>query len=354
VSWIYRYTLDGKAKMMGLGGARGLGLAKAREKAQELREDRAEDKDPRATREGRKDERRSFRDVAELVLSKKGEGWRSNTLELWRGALDRHIYPTVGDRLIQDVTTELVLRVLKPIWTSKPEMARKVRGIMEKTIQAGFTLSGVSGIQNPAVWRGHLEYLLPHHSQIHTAVHRPSLAYQQLPEFIRRLRAVETFGARALEFLILTACRPIEVCEGRWDEIEGDVWTIPGSRMKGRKDFQVPLSPQAMRVIEGCRVGEYLFLGNRAGGGLATSALLKLTKKLDPEITPHGFRSSFRTWAAEVSNVSFEIAEGCLAHTTKSPMQRAYHRSELLGARRKVINDWADYLDSKINNRISD
>jgi integrase len=328
--------------MMGLGSARKLKLAKAREIALEMQEAVVLGKDPVAAREERRSLRMTVGEAAIAYLEGPGKSFAPNTVKSWNKVLNGHVLPALGTRVVTDVTVESLVELLRPIWRSKPETAKKARIVIWKILQLGFARMKVRDAFNPATWKGNLEIEMPEQRE---GRHQPSLDYRDMPAFVKRLRAIETFGAKGLEFLILTACRPVEACEGRWSEIEGAVWVIPRERMKTRKKaHRVPLSPQALRAIEGCRTGEFLFLGNRTEG-ISTSALLKLTKKLNPQITVHGFRASFREWATEHSGAQWRDVETCLAHVVKTKTEKPYARSDRLEARRKIMCDWADFLE---------
>jgi integrase len=236
------------------------------------------------------------------------------------------------------------VEILKPIWLEKPETARKARIILCKVLQLGFLRMKAGDTFNPALWKGNLEHWLP--KQKEDIRHQPSLDYRELPEPMKRLKNIKTFGARALEFTILTATQANEVCMATWQEVEGGVWVIPKERMKGRSDpHRVPWSPQAMRATEGCRTGKVSISGQSGSAGISASALLKLVKNLNPEMTVHGFRASFRGWATEESGAHWRDVEACLAHMSKTRVERAYARGDILEARRRIMEEWADFLE---------
>jgi integrase len=261
------------------------------------------------------------------------------------------------------IDTGLVLKVLEPIWTAKPETAGRVRGRIEAVIDWAKARDYRVG-ENPARWRGHLDKLLPARSKVRRVKHHPALPYDELPAFMRALRAQEGISARALEFTILTAARTNETIGATWPEINlgAKVWTIPADRMKAERDHRVPLSAAALAILKRMaefRENAFVFPGDRRAG-LSNMAMLEMVrgmnerraaagepKWIDPhqgkEIVPHGFRSSFRDWASERTNFPREVAEAALAHIEGDETELAYKRGDLFEKRRRLMDEWARY-----------
>ena len=257
---------------------------------------------------------------------------------------------------VNRINTEDVLEVLQPIWTTRAETASRVRGRIEKILDAA-KAKGLREGENPARWRGHLDNLLPKRQLLQRG-HHAAMPWQELPEFIAQLRHSPSMAALALEFVILTAARSGEVLRSyREDEVVGaswgeidrqaKVWTIPARRMKAGREHRVPLSGRAIAILneaEKARRGKFIFPGQRGDQPLSDMALTMLLRRMNVgAATVHGFRSSFRDWAGEVTSFSREIAEAALAHTIGDKVERAYRRGDALEQRRKLMQAWADF-----------
>src|SRR5690606_33592430 len=244
--------------------------------------------------------------------------------------------------------TALVMKIVEPIWITKPETASRVRGRIE-TILNWAKARGYRSGENPAQWRGHLDQLLPAKTKVRRVSHHSALAYQELVRFMALLRLKESVSARALEFLILTAARTSEVLGARWSEIDLDqrVWVIPAERMKGRRAHRVPLTPEAidiLRFMSEVRRDDFVFPGTRSGRPQSQMALLMLLRRMGyANVTVHGFRSSFRNWAAECTSHPREVAEMALAHVFANQVEAAYFRSDLYDKRRQLMMEWAAF-----------
>jgi integrase len=249
---------------------------------------------------------------------------------------------------VAKVTTEDVLSVLKPQWNEKPETASRLRGRIERVLDAA-KARGLRAGENPARWRGHLDQLLPKRQRL-TRGHHAAMNYPQTPAFMRDLRARHSTAALALELAILTAARSGEVLGARWDEFDLDrgIWTIPPVRMKAGREHRVPLSKRAqenVRAMHEARDGAYVFPGQKVGGPLSVMALEMVLRRMKIEgATVHGFRSSFRDWAAECTNFTNEVCEAALAHVIENKAEAAYRRGDLFDKRRKLMEAWAAYL----------
>src|SRR5262249_9651184 len=250
----------------------------------------------------------------------------------------------IGDLTVRDVATELITQVLKTIWTKKPETATRVPSRMEAILDWA-KVSGYRNGENAARWRGHLDHLLPRRSKVRRVRHHPALPYSEIPAFMEALRAHSGISPRALEFVILTAVRTGEGRGARWDEIDlgARMWVIPVQRMKGGKEHRVPLSIRAIAILkemQEVRQNDLVFPGFKQGRPLSDMSLLMLLRELRPGITTHGFRSTFKDWAAEMTNTPNFVSEAALAHAVADKVEAAYRRADLFERRRKLMDAW--------------
>jgi integrase len=254
----------------------------------------------------------------------------------------------LGELPVSEVDTGLVLRALEPIWTAKPETAGRVRSRIESILDWA-KVRGYRNGENPARWKGHLDKLLPKRAKIRKVEHHPALPYSEIPQFMGALRGRDNIASRALEFAILTAARAGEVIGATWAEIDIDrgTWTIPAARMKAGAEHRVPLSPRALDILEGVpRLAEnpHLFSGARSGKPLGHSAIQRALKDVHAgDAVPHGFRSTFRDWAAEQTAYPNHVVEQALAHSIGDKVEAAYRRGDLFEKRRRLMSDWAEY-----------
>ena len=276
-------------------------------------------------------------------------GWRnSKHRQQWKNTLATYVYPVIGALPVQDVDTALVFKVLEPIWLTRPETATRVRGRIERILDWAKAGSFREG-ENPARWRGHLDNLLPKRTKISKVEHHAALPYPEVPGFMAELRDRKSISARCLEVTILVASRTSEAIGARWDEIGfvARVWTVPGARMKAEKDHRIPLSQRVLAIFKDLqqrRESEFVFPGGRAGRQLSNMAMLKMLALMDrDDLTVHGFRSSFRDWAAECTNFPSEVAEMALAHAVDDKVEAAYRRGDLFDKRRRLMNAWAEF-----------
>jgi integrase len=350
-SWQYRYQINGKRRMMGLGACSHTTLAKAREKATDARKQVKDGIDPLAVREvdaaATKAKATTFRDVAKDYIDDQRAGWRNaKHASQWENTLRDYAFPEIGEKAPQDVTTEDVLRILKPIWQAKPETASRVRNRIELVLDAA-RARGLSNGPNPAAWRGHLDKLLPKRSKASKS-HHAAMDYRALPDFFKRLESErDSPSSKALRLTIMTACRTSEVLLAQWSEfdLEAKIWTIPAERMKAAVAHRVPLSDAVLALLAGLDGREgYLFPGARSGRPLSNMAMTMALRKLGHgDLTVHGFRSTFRDWAAEETHYPNIVAEMALAHTVGDKVEAAYRRGDLLDKRRAMMSDWAIY-----------
>jgi integrase len=356
-SWLFKFMLKGRAREMGLGSLKAVSLASAREKVTFCRSSLADGIDPieaRKTVHGRDtaEERKTitFEEAANAYLAAHEAGWKNaKHASQWRNTLAAHAYPVAGRLLVSDIDTEVVMLILSPIWSLKPETAGRIRGRIEK-ILAWATVSGFRQGQNPAQWHNHLDNLLPAKARIHSIRHHPAMPYQEIGDFIFQLRERDGIAAQALEFLIYTAARTSEVRGASWSEFDlnSGIWTIPGPRTKVGKEHRIPLAERPLQIVRELRSlnsGAFVFPGGKPGKGLSNMALLSVLRRLQIKLTVHGFRSSFRDWAAEQTQVPREVAEQALAHTLGNKVEAAYLRSDFFEKRRDLMNLWAAHLD---------
>jgi integrase len=350
-SWLFRYSLAGKSREMGLGPLHTLGLAEARAKARELRKQVLYGEDPIAARNTRRQAATveaatgmTFQACAEGYITAHQAGWRNpKHAAQWPSTLKTYAYPVFGSLPVQAVDTGLVMKAVEPLWVTKTETASRVRGRIESVLDWA-AARGYRDGQNPARWRGHLENLLPARSKVARVEHHAALPYAEIAEFVAELRKQEGVAARALELTILTAARTGEVLGARWAEfdLEHRLWSVPGERMKAGKEHRVPLSEAAMALLAALkREGDLVF----PVSNMAMNMLLRRMGKNG--LTVHGFRSTFSDWAAEQTNAPSEVREMALAHTVSDKVEAAYRRGDLFEKRRQLAEAWAQYCDGE-------
>jgi len=352
--WVFMYVRRGRRVELGLGGGRDITLAAARVEATALRGLMANGEDPKAARA--RDDIMTFGECADACVDAMEPSWRNpKHAAQWKMTLEVYAKP-LRNLSVDEITTQDVLDVLQPHWKRVPETAKRLRGRIEVVLDAAKAKGKCSG-ENPARWRGHLDQLLPKR-QVLTRGHHSALSYAEIPTFMEDLRRRPAVAARALEFAILTACRTSEVLGASWGEIDIDkkVWTIPASRMKAAREHRVPLSLRTMEIIEAQqkkgtegpeseehRATGYVFPGPKLKEPLSTMAMAMLLRRMKAEITVHGFRSSFRDWASEMTGFPHEVCEMALAHTITNKAEAAYRRGDLFEKRHKLMEAWAGY-----------
>jgi len=353
-SWIYRYMLNKRAREMGLGPLALYGLSEARALAHDARRLRHQGIDPIEARRAAREEDRldaakavTFKQCAERYIASHRAGWRNpKHAEQWESSLRRFAFPVIGALSAQAIDTALVMKVIEPIWEEKTETASRLRGRIE-SILSWAKARGYRTGENPARWKDHLNNLLPERGRVRKGEHYAAMPYDDLPSFLIELRKQQGIDAGALEFTILTAARVSEVARARWSEISGDVWTIPAERMKGGKSHRVPLSRRAMELLEALpHNADLIFPGPKFGRALNINAPRKLLIGMGHRVTVHGFRSSFRDWAAERTNFPSEAAEIALAHVVGSKVEAAYRRGDMFEKRRRLMDAWATFCTS--------
>ena len=349
--WVMRYSKDRKAVEMSLGPYETLSLAQATAQAAALQVDRKNGTDPLKARRAALQRQASalFQDVATALIESKRAGWKNEKhASQWRNTLTTYVFPAIGSLDVAAVDTEHVLKILKPIWTTKTETATRVRQRIEAVLNAAAARDLRSG-DNPARWKGHLDNLLAKIPKKERTKHHAAIAWSDMPEFMAELRQKDGTSAKALEFCILTATRTGEAIKAQWPEVDldGGVWTIPATRMKAKREHRVALSSRAVELLRALprMEGEaWIFPGSRKGRPLSNMSMLELLRGMRPGLTVHGCRSSFRDWASEATLHSPELAEMALAHVITNQTEAAYRRGDVLERRRTLMEDWSNYL----------
>lgn len=355
-TWILRAKVGAKRRDMGLGGFPDVPLADARRKAREAREAIDKGIDPIDERRAAKarllaEASRSitFKQAARDYIAAHEASWKNEKhRQQWGNTLEAYAYPVIGDLAVDAIETTHVLNVLRPIWSDRTETASRLRGRIEQVLDAAKATGAIRGPwENPARWRGHLDKLLAAKGKIAKPEHHAALPIDDVGAFMAQLRQAEGMGARALEFAILTAARSGEVRGARWAEIDvaERVWTVPAGRMKAGREHRVPLSPAAIALLEALpRFGgvDVVFPSPR-GAELSDMTLTAVLRRMKVDVTAHGFRSTFRDWAAERTSYARDVAEMALAHTIGDKVEAAYRRGDLFAKRARLMNDWAKF-----------
>jgi len=361
-SWLFRFMLNGKAREMGLGSVLAVSLEEARAKARDCRSLLDQKIDPIEARDAadrakafEKAREQTFDQCAAAYIAAHKAGWKNaKHAQQWQNTLNAYASPVFGSLPVQDVDETHVYKVLEGLWATKTETATRLRSRIELVLDWAKARKYRKG-ENPARWRGHLDKLLPKRSKVQKVRNHAALPYAALPAFMDALRARKGTAPQALEFIILTGARESEVTNAKWSEfdMEARVWTVPGDRMKSAREHRVPLSEAAIRVLKGMqaeRQNDFVFPGWKAERPITGAACLKVLRDMDrPDLTVHGFRSTFRDWAAEQTNYPREVAEAALAHVVADKVEAAYRRGDLFEKRRRMMNDWAKYCDARSN-----
>jgi integrase len=357
-AWLFRFKLPGrKPRAMGLGAVGDVSLAQARELAGRARLQVRGGIDPLDARQDAahallvRREAPAFQRAAEEHIAALEPGWRSDKhAAQWTATLRNYAFPIIGDLPVDAITTDHILAVLNPIWTTKPETAGRVRGRIEAVLDAAKVRGWRAG-ENPARWGGHLALLLPKKSKVMVVEHHAALDWRRMPDFWRALGERDGMAAQALRFAILTASRSGEVRGMRWGEVgpQQRLWTIPAARMKAAREHRVPLSDAASACLPPRGEDDGLIFPARGGGMLSDMTLTALLRRMGwtdaagSTITAHGFRSTFRDWAGEATAHPREVIEQALAHGLKDKAEAAYARGDLMSKRAVLMGDWASF-----------
>ncbi|MGH6860206.1 MAG: tyrosine-type recombinase/integrase [Phyllobacterium sp.] len=353
-SWVFMWARDDRRREMGFGAYPSIGLATAREFAEEYRKQVAIGLDPIV--EKRKEAEPTFGECADMYLKTIDSEFRNDKHRAqWKMTLKVYC-ENIRKRRVSKIGTDDVLQVLTPIWQEKRETASRLRGRIERVLDFAKVKGWRTG-ENPALWRGHLKGALPAEKKALTRGHHAAMHYDDLPDFLLRVRSAEAMAARALEFLVLTAARSGEVLGAKWGEIDFDaaVWTIPGERMKAGKEHRVPLVKAAIKLLKPlyeAKVSDFVFPGQKKDRPLSNMSMEMLLRRMKIDVTVHGFRSSFRDWAGDRTNFPRELAEAALAHKVGDAVEQAYRRSDGLAKRAKLMKAWAEYLSVPKNAKI--
>lgn len=375
-SWVLRVKVGTLRRDIGLGGFPGVTLSQARDKARDARAKIESGIDPVEERKAAKAslvaaQRRglTFADAVDRALAAKLDAFKNaKHRQQWENTLATYATPDLGKMLVQDITTQDVLRVLQPLWMDKTETASRLRGRIEAVLSWA-TVAGHRTGDNPARWAGNLKELLPPPSKVANEGNHPALALDDAPRWFAALQTREGFGARALEFAALTATRSQEVRGALWDEIDLDkaLWIIPGARMKMDREHRVPLSARAVAMLRALPrlEGNPLVFPAARGGQLSDMTLSATMKRMhESEIAqggagfidrtskrpavPHGLRSTFRDWVAEKTTYPGDMAEVALAHRISNAVEASYRRGDMIEKRRRMMADWADFMGGKV------
>lgn len=352
-SWTLIYRFGGKRTELGLGPLSATTLAQARADVANARALLRESRDPKAARRaGAISSHPSFGTVATELIDGIEAGWRNaKHRQQWRATL-RTYAAAIWDKDVAAINVNDLIAILKPIWRAKPETASRVRGRIERVLDAG-KVRGLRTGENPAVWRGNLSLLLPTRKGKGQNRHHAAMPFGEVPAFMTSLKTRPAMAARALEFTILTAARTSETLGATWSEVDlaARLWTVAGERMKAGKGHRVPLSDPAMDIlaalarVNGAGPGSFIFPGGAPDRSLSNMSMAMLLRRMEVVgATVHGFRSSFRDWAGEATTYSREVAEAALAHAVGSEVERAYRRGDALDKRREMMAEWAGYL----------
>jgi integrase len=355
-SWVLRYELNGRERMMGLGSAADFTFKEARERARAARQSLADKRDPldarraeRAAAKAAAAKRMNFREAAPRYAAQQEAKWTNESHRLqFLASLETYAYPVLGNMDVATIDTPDALRVLEPIWTTKTETASRIRNRIERVLDWAVVCGHRPRGDNPCRWKGHLENVLPAPRAVAPIVPHKALHFTAVPAFMETLRQRQGTAARALEFTILTAARSGEVIGATWDEIDivNAMWIVPGRRMKSGREHRVPLSGAAAELLHKLPREDgnpFVFIGTQPGRGLYFMAMSRLLKTIGCDATVHGFRSCFSTWAHERSSFTSHAIEISLAHAVGTDVERSYRRSDLAHKRAQLMKTWAAY-----------
>lgn len=351
-AWVFRFKDGGKVRELGLGPTHARSLAEARTLAAAMRAAVLGNKDPAqvlARETGDDEKSKTFADCAQELIEAKRPGWRNaKHAQQWANTLRDYALPAIGGKLPADIGIADVKAILLPLWATKTETATRVRQRIEAVIDYA-AVHGLCDGPNPARWKGCLDKVLPPPRKVTKVEHHAAAPYADLPRIMAELACKDHASALALRFIILTACRSGEARAATWDEIDlqARVWTVPATRMKAGREHRVPLSEATVSVLSQAqalrRASTDLVLPGARDGVLSDVAANKTLHTVAPDVTVHGFRSSFRVWCEEQTNFPRSVTEAALAHTNKDKVEAAYQRSDLFERRRDLMAQWASY-----------
>jgi integrase len=356
-SWVLRTMVGTKRRHMGLGGYPDVPLAQAREKARAAKTEVSQGVDPIGKRneqaillKAQQATHITFEEAASEYIETHEKSWKNPKHRAqWSSTLKTYAYPHIGSLLVKEIDQEHLLKILKPIWTTKTETASRLRGRIESVLDWAATRK-LRSVENPARWRGNLKTLLPAPSKVQKVTNHKAVPYKGMAHFMADLRTREGMAARALEFAILCASRSGEVRGAVWSEIDlaAALWTIPPERMKAGIEHRVPLSTSAIKLLKALPRSEtsnLVFVGP-GDRPLSDMALTALMRRMKVDAVPHGFRSTFRDWVGDCTDHRRDVAEFALAHKLADDVEAAYRRGDALDKRRRMMEDWASFCDS--------
>jgi integrase len=354
-SWLYRFTLNGKRRTMGLGAYPDTTLDAARTAVVEARKQVKAGVDPIEARKADKEAvvaanapTKTFKALAADYIAKHRASWKNaKHHDQWVNTLETYAEPVIGHMSPDQINKDHILEILTPHWTTKTETMVRLRGRIESILDYA-AFHGLTDKPNPARFKGFLDQALAAPSKVSNRTHFAAMAYSAVPEFMETIKAMPGHGARCLEFTILTACRSGEALGAEWDEFDLDTktWTVPAARMKAGKPHRFALSDAAIKLLEAQKDADkvYVFPGRKSRTQMSNMSMTMIVRRLKLGVTVHGFRSSFRDWCAEQTDYSNEVAEMALAHTVGDKVEAAYRRGDMLEKRHALANDWATYV----------
>jgi integrase len=355
-SWIFRFSLRGRAREMGLGSVSRITLAEVRDERDKYNRLLRDHIDPIEHRKRQRTEAAlaeaatiTFKEAAAAYCTAHRAGWKSfKHAAQWASSLGTYAEPVIGNLAVRDINTGHIHRMLEPIWSVMPDTASRVRGRIESVLDWA-RVKGYRDGENPARWRGNLDHLLPKPSKVRKVEHYAALPYVELPAFMEKLRRREGSAAHALEFIILTAARLTEARNATLQEIDpaNKVWTVPGERMKGGKEHRVPLRKRALELAA-MGSDQHLFPSPYfPDKAISEARLRELLRQLGHgNITIHGFRSTFKDWARDRTRFDNYVVEAALAHLSGDKVERAYARSDVMEKRQQLMEAWAKFCES--------
>ena len=354
-SWVFRYKIAGKVIELGLGPIANRSLSQARDLAAKMRTALADGKNPAPLVRVKHDPTvKTFKDCALELIKSKRSGWRNaKHAQQWENTLAQYAYPSIGDKQPAEISLVDVKAILLPIWATKTETATRLRQRIEAVLDYAAVHDDEPYRSNPAQWKGVLDKVLPAARKVTKRTHFAAAPYSDVPRIMSALRNKDFLSAYCLRFTILTAARSGEARGALWNEIdmEDKIWIIPAHRMKAEREHRVPLCEEAVEVLTRMRQwrlddNEYIFPGIR-GGLLSDVAMNKTLHTVAPDVTVHGFRSSFRQWGAETTSFPSAALELALAHVNKDKVEEAYQRSDLFNRRCELMDIWGNYCGKR-------
>lgn len=352
-SWVFRYKVDGHPKEIGIGSLIDRTLTEARNLVIDMRRSVAAGMNPKSLL-APKQQTKTFSDYASELIESKKAGWRNaKHAQQWVNTIEQYAMPVIGGKQVKDIDLSDIKRIITPIWVDKTETASRLRMRIEAVIDYGYLHEGIDKA-NPARWKGCLDKLLPARKKTQTVQHFNAIHYNNLPDFMAKLRSHSSMSALCIQWILLTACRSGEARLMTWQEIDFStrIWTVPAAKMKACREHRIPLSDQCIHVLTQAEKFKSLskdglvFFG-RSGKALSDVAVSKTLKALSyKEATVHGLRSGFKDWSSDKTDCQRNIIEASLAHSLGA-VELAYQRSDLLEKRRQLMSDWAIYLTAR-------